>query len=298
MKDLATGMEEAVRSGAALAVLRMDREMHEIPCPTGRSLRDACFALVRLGMRDEAKYFMRLGTKVPLQDDVSPEAMEGFVACEATACEVKQLSQADGAPLILCAATDGIAVGFPSHPVWDRDRMTVVFRDPLGGGDSEPVRTDIDHFARPEHARAIIERRRAHLRTQCSDPGTVWQLREQLFPSLLFGPDVEEHLKAVARVLPTVVKRLAQLDDTASTWPEAGGTVPPWPCVVTPESPSTMNDPSLRKARYFRSADRERRLFEWHARFGSGMRIHLRYDPRIHEIEIGYIGPKLPTRRK
>ena len=58
-----------------------------------------------------------------------------------------------------------------------------------------------------------------------------------------------------------------------------------------------MNDPSLRKARRFRSADGERHLFEWHARFGSGMRIHLRFDPRTLEIEIGYVGRKLPTKR-
>lgn len=290
LKDLATGMEEAVRSGAALAVLRMDREMYEIPCPIGRSLLDACLALQRLGMREEATYFMTLSTKVPLVHDVSPEPMGRLVACEADACDAKQLSQADGAPLALCALTDGIAVGFPSNRLWDRDRMTVVFRDPFGGGDSEPVRTDIDHLARPKHARAIIERRRAHLRTQCSDPGAVWQLRDQLFPNLLFGPDVEEHLKAVAGILPTVVNRLAQLDDTASAWPDAGGAVPPWTCKVTDESKSTKNHPRRGQERMFRSVRGHRMSFMWHARYGDG-RIHLRFDARMREIEIGYIGP-------
>ena len=35
LKDLATGIEEVVRSGAALAVLRMDRQMYEIPARCG-----------------------------------------------------------------------------------------------------------------------------------------------------------------------------------------------------------------------------------------------------------------------
>ena len=210
LKDLSTGMVELVRFGSALPVLRMDREMYEIPCPNGRSLQDACVALSRLGMREEAAYFMRLGTKVPLLDDVTSQAEERFLACEATACEAKQLSPADGAPLVLCAVTNRIAIGFPSDPVWDCDRMTVVFRELLAHGGIEPVRADIDNLTRREHARAIIERHCAHLRSQCSDPGEVWRLRVQLFPNLLFGPDVEKHLRAVAGVLQTVVSRFGR----------------------------------------------------------------------------------------
>ena len=289
LKDLATGIEEVVRSGAALAVLRMDREMYEIPCPVGRSLLDACLALQRLGMREEATYFMTLSMKVPLLHDVSLEAMERLVACEATACDAKQLSHADGAPLVLCAVTDRIAVGFPSNPVWDRDRMTVVFREPPTDGGREPVRRDIDNLARPEHARAIIERHRTHLRTQCSDPGEVWQLRAQLFPNLLFGPDVEKQLRAVARVLQAVVNRLAELDDAASAWPDAGGPHPPWPCKVTDEGDSVKNHPRRKQERMFRSVRGQRMLFTWHARFGDS-RMHLRLYTRTREVEIGFIG--------
>ena len=157
----------------------------------------------------------------------------------------------------------------------------------------EPVRRDIDNLARREHARAIIERHRAHLRTQCSDPREVWQLRAQLFPNLLFGPDVEEHLKAVAGVLRTVLKRLAELNDTASAWPDAGGAVPPWTCKVTDESDSLSKHPRRREERRFRSVRGQRMCFIWHARFGDS-RIHLRFDAQTREIEIGYIGVHLP----
>ena len=289
LKDLAIGMVELVRFGSALPVLRMDREMYEIPCPNGRSLQDACFALSRLGMREEAAYFMRLGTKVPLLDDVASGAKERFLACEATACEAKQLSPAEGAPLVLCAVTNRIAVGFPSDPVWDRDRMTVVFRELLAHGGIERVRADIDNLTRSEHARAIIERHRVHLRAQCSDPGEVWRLRAQIFPNLRFGPDVEKQLRAVAAVLQTVVNRLAELDDTASAWRDVGGAKPPWTCKVTDESESTKNHPRREKERMFRSVRGQRMSFMWHARYGDG-RIHLRFDPRTREVEIGYIG--------
>ena len=56
-----------------------------------------------------------------------------------------------------------------------------------------------------------------------------------------------------------------------------------------------MSNPTLHEARRFRSGGGTRVLFEWHARFGSAARIHLRFDARTREIEIGYIGVHLPT---
>ena len=64
---------------------------------------------------------------------------------------------------------------------------------------------------------------------------------------------------------------------------------------MTPESARVMQNPALREARCFRSGRGTMVLFEWHARFGSGARIHLRFDARTREIEIGYIGVHLPT---
>ena len=49
------------------------------------------------------------------------------------------------------------------------------------------------------------------------------------------------------------------------------------------------------RARRFKSVNGEPMLFAWHARFGRGARIHLRFDARTRQIEIGYIGVHLPT---
>ena len=109
----------------------------------------------------------------------------------------------------------------------------------------------------------------------------------------MFGPDVEGDLKAVAGVLQTVVNRLAELDDAASAWPDAGGAKPPWTCEVNDESDSVKYHPRREKERMFRSVRGQRMLFMWHARFGDS-RIHLRFDARTREIEIGYIGAHKP----
>ena len=55
-----------------------------------------------------------------------------------------------------------------------------------------------------------------------------------------------------------------------------------------------MSHPTLREARRFRSVKGTRVIFEWHARFGSGGRIHLRFDAGVREVEVGYVGDHLP----
>ena len=119
-----------------------------------------------------------------------------------------------------------------------------------------------------------------------------------MFPHLIFGQDVEDHLAELnAGWLPTLVNRLTELDETAAEWVAVGGDAPPWKCKVTPESQSVRDYKrgKLLEARTFLAAGGERVLFEWHARFGSGARIHLRFDASAREIEIGYAGVHLPV---
>ncbi|MCY4463539.1 MAG: hypothetical protein OXC26_24570 [Albidovulum sp.] len=46
------------------------------------------------------------------------------------ACVETELSLEDGKPLLLCALTDWVLVGFPKPP-WDRDVVTVKFDELL-----------------------------------------------------------------------------------------------------------------------------------------------------------------------
>jgi len=205
------------------------------------------------------------------------------------------LPRDDGAPLVLCAITDAVAVGFPSDPAWDRDRLAVEFEELLPDGTFGDAREEIDNLTRSTHAAPIVTRHRARLQRQCSDAADLWSRRADVFPHLTFGMDVEDQLaKLNAGWLPTLVNRLVELDETAAAW--VGGDAPPWRCKVTPESEKLRQykNGKLLDMRRFRAAGGERVLFEWHARFGSGARIHLRFDARARGIEIGYVGVHLP----
>lgn len=292
LPDLADGMADLVRARAAQATLRMSRSLHETRWPDEGSLFDAFREMMRRGARDQSLFLMKLSEKAPLLSYLAPDVTDRFRMCEA-----KTLPPDDGAPLVLCAVTDAIAVGFPSEPVWDGDRLPVDFLELLPDGTLGDAHEEIDNLTRSVHAGPIVGRHRKRLRRQHSDAADLWNRRGQMFAHLAFGPDVEEHLAELnPGWLPTLVNRPAELDETAAAWVDVGGDAPPWKCKVTPESQSVRDykKGKLLEARRFRAGSGERVLFEWHARFGGGARIHLRFDARVREIEIGYVGVHLP----
>ena len=287
LTDTVSGMAALVEHRAAPPTLRMCRSVHEIRCSHDRSLFETYQELQQRGARDEYLFLMRLSEKSPLLSDVGEDFADRFLRCEE-----KTLPQDDGAPLLLCAITDAIAVSLPSEPVWDRDRVTVDFHELLPDGSLEEGAETVDNLARSHHGGAIVQRHRERLPTP-RDAAGFWKRREQMFPHLTFGPDVENQCAALnAGMLSTIVNRLKDLDKAAGAWRD--GAAPPWTCKVTPESDRVMSRPGLREARRFRSGDGARVLFEWHARFGSGGRIHLRFDASVREVEIGYVGGHLP----
>ncbi len=189
LPDLADGMAMRVRSGAAQSTLRMSRSLHETYWPDERSLFNAVREVKRHGARDQSLFLMKLSEKAPLLSGFAPKVTERFRICEA-----KTLPSDDGAPLVLCAVTDAICVGMPSEPVWGRDRLPVDFEELLPDGRVADAHEEIDNLTRSVHVHPIVERHLTRLRHQCSNVGDLWNRREQVFPHLTFGPDVEDHL--------------------------------------------------------------------------------------------------------
>ena len=288
LRDVASGMGQLVADGVVEKSLRMSQVFHETRCLPDYSLWDAFNGLRDSGFRDEYLFLVRLAAKVPLLSEA-----DGCVKDRFLACEEQTLSQGDGEPLVFCAIVYGIAIGFPSRPAWDRDRITVSFNELLPDESIQETTEEVDQLTRAAHAGPIGERHRDRLR-RGSNPVFLWENREEVFPNLVFGPGVEANLKEYASLFQTIVGKLVDLDRSAGEWKAKGGPAPSWKTMVTPESESLMANPQLRRARIFLSSLGTREMFEWHARFGSSGRIHLRFDPQSREVEIGYIGPHLP----
>ena len=288
LTDVTSGMGQLVRDKVVQGSLRMTRGFPDTPCLPGYSLFDALYGLRTPESRDEFVFLMQLATKAPLLSEVGEDVEDRF-----RACEHRTLPAGDGEPLVFCAITDGIAIGFPSAPEWDCDRITVHFDELLPDATIGPASEEIDQLTRSAHADPVCERHRDRLRAEIG-PLALWKDRGTIFPNLLFGPDVRDHLLNNSNQLRTIVRKLVDLDRSAGDWQSTRGTVPPWRTKVSPESIQTMAHPGLRERRRFRSHRGTREMFEWHARFGNSGRIHLRFDRGSLEVEIGYIGPHLP----
>ena len=289
LRDLAEGMRQLLGSGVVRKSLRTARNLDDMQCLPDYSLYHAYLELRSRGYREEFRFFMGLTDRQPLLIEIGRDMEDRFLACEEQTLPVP-----DGEPLVLCAIADWIAVGFPSEPVWDRDRITVRFDELLPDEVIVEASEEVDQLTRSAHAGPICNRHRERLLAGSDDPVTLWENRQTVFPNLVFGPGVEDNLKEQAHLFSTIVGKLKDLDQSAREWRDVGGPAPPWKTKVTPESTLKMKNRFFREARMFQSHRGTREIFEWHARFGDGGRIHLRFDPAAKEVEIGYIGPHLP----
>ena len=269
LTGMAAGMLELHKNGIVEPTLSMS----QIP---GWPLFDVCQALPQ----DKCVFIMELFDKSRLLSGVD----EDTKGCEVVGGEgeAQMLSPQDSVPLIFCANTNAIAIGFPSG-IWDCDQITV-------NGEVPKI---IDNLTRSAHARSISERHRATL-PQPKNFAELWETRRDRFPCLEFGLDVKRHLaKLDTAVLQTVIKRLESLDKSAREWRVTGGAIS-WQCEVTNESETVRKSKKKwRPKRTFRSHHGTRGDFLLHTQFGD-YRIHLRIESSKYEVEIGYIGEHLP----
>ena len=195
LKDAASGMAELRRNGIVEASLRMSQPMEQTLCAPNWSLADARLALRgNPNVREEFMLLMTLAARVPLIDNADPEVAGRFEDCESAT-----MTKEDGAPLVLCAIADHIAISFPSDPVWDRNSLTVNFIELLPDGELEDTQETIDNLSRASHAQAISDRHREIL-LRFQDADTMWNTRQAAFANLEFHPDVKGSVDSLAPV--------------------------------------------------------------------------------------------------
>lgn len=294
--NLIDGMKRIIDAKVAPMQLHTSKRFSDIQCAPGISLDQMWYSMFKSpNSRDEAQFFMILSSQTSLLTESNPAVSSRLSGCELCPIPGMPTTREDSAPLLYCAITDGIAIGLPSHPIWDSDELDINFDELLPNDQFESRTETIDNLTRPEHSNAILERHQAHLRSDIANFKELWELRQPAFPNLVFGPDVEDQLRDVnPGDLSAIVKKLSMLDEDAGNWQVTDSAMPEWSSNVTPESNSVRNNPALIRARRFRSSSGSIEIFEWHARFGNAGRIHLRFIAETKEVEIGYIGKHLP----
>lgn len=149
----------------------------------------------------------------------------------------------------------------------------------------------IDNVFSQDSAFEIIERIR-NSELECINPNEFWNRRNELFPDLLFGPDVKIHLERVGNdIFKSALSRFQDLNAASASWSSSKSLNVSYPVKVRGESQATMNKHG--KERMFRSSVGNVEIFEKHANLRDGHRLHLREVRDQNKIEIGYVGRHL-----
>ena len=298
LRDVVDGMTMLVSKNVARPILSAYTENPQIRCPDPMSLNDFIWSDA---LEIEFRIFLSgVISKISLLDNLEENYKDRFIGCEylsSSSSEGKSISLTsdEGAPLVLCAVTDWIATGFATND-WDCEQIVVHFNELMDDGSTKKVSEKIENLTRPHHAKLIYKSHYTQLQQQLSKE-SFGEYKNLAFPCLMFGQNVDKYIIDIqVQEFSTVVKKLKLLDEICEEWRMGSDSFPEFPRDFSQESESVRNDPKLYKKRTFVSSDGTSEIFEWHARFGSSGRIHFRILEDKKKIEIGYIGPHLPTK--
>ena len=237
---------------------------------------------------EEVIFLMGIAHRTPLLAGVREEICGTFYS----AAHEDGLVASEG--VVFCAITMGVAVSLATSEQWSGDTIPVRLVVLTEGAELERREEAGDNVCGEETARSIEGPARSQL-MRSTGTREFWDNRAAMFPNLSFGLDVESQVERLDEATFLLVRsRLDELDATVAQWRDEKTPAPQYRSYVTPESASTMSTPSLVRARTFRSSAGAAQVYEWHARFGGGGRIHFVADAALRSIEVGYMGPHLP----
>lgn len=290
---LATTIREVgclISNGITFKYLRQAEEAYNIYVCGSVSLNDVARRMALSNCRDEFNLWSSLTSRVPayLPDtETLLKAMGGIEAVDDNGDRHQDI--------IFCASVFGIAVGFPSEESWQASTVKVRYLLLQDDGQIVEYSDNVDHVSSVGHGTEIVERTRLRIRDEVTTGESLWNHRTELYPDMEFGADIERAIGNLAgSALLPVLRKLEEINEGAKRWRED---LSPWPtfaCKVTSESGRVMEDPELKKFRFFRSSTGGQILCEHHARVGNSIRIHFHIDAKDKKVTVGYIGQHLP----
>ena len=244
--------------------------------------------------RDRKMLLLQIAKKTDFPDEAGEALNARFYLSKFILEGVTFQDQTDARGLGAAYLLDGIAVSLPSEEQWrvTSVRLDHMWLDEAGAERRRGVEVlNLIGRGQAEHvSQTFLNRTQLGL---LSEPAALAARKEECFPHLSFGLDVDDHIaKLPAGMLAAVVKKLMLLDASARAWrrnPES--TLPTLPG-CRPESEPTMQQ--YGNHRIFRDGHGTNRTYELHCA-AAAHRIHLRVVHELRGLEIGYIGGHLPT---
>ena len=280
--ELSRALSILVDGDIANPTMRMGGSLTDVLVMDAVSLYDFLVNGLSGADRDSFLFLMGIAYKAPYDLDLPLELADSAASYDSSSIG------------LLWSMIGGfIACSVPSSQRW-LDNVAELDCDHLqDDGDIVRHTYRVDHISKIDHARAIVHKLEAARRLSVTSRD-FWESRCELCPDLSFGLDVKDQLDGIDEAdFPLIFTRFLELDSSAKEWKRTKTAVPPWRSHVTPESSSARKHPKVISSRTFRDETGVKSFFEWHARFGSGGRIHLVFDRSTTKITIGYCGQHL-----
>ncbi len=190
----------------------------------------------------------------------------------------------------------GIGASLPSDGQWDRTRIPLRHQWLDDDCCEREANVEVLHVAEPRHVEevsgALLRRSQQALAEGRSHDFA--DRKRVCFPHLRFGTEVDGQFAKVPQgYFARFVWKLVDLDHACMRWRRSEA-------ARTPEIPSSPeSEPTMQQyghLRVFPDHERRNQTYEQHVRVGQAYRIHFRVVHKSKEIEIGYVGPHLPTK--
>jgi len=281
------GIKNLIADDVVRRAIRLPGNAHDIKLGNQFSLFDVVVAILKQPeLKDHGSLFLSLLQLTPIDVGVSDETINQMLAC-------KIQDKPNWWGLLLCALSNGVAVSIDPNDAWDFNTIELSLQYFDASGSSVTKKETIDHLSKEGHAAPIVQRHKKKL-GKALKQDQFWDQKDHLFPSLLFGLDVRDHIKGLGpEPFSAAIDRLFELDASSNRWNKAREAKPKYASKVSGESRKTMQQ--YGEFRIFRNSEGKNSTFELHARIADGHRIHIIEHEVRRQIEVGYIGHHLPT---
>lgn len=247
--------------------------------------------------RDLQRFFRTIITKSPFLVDITDSStLESFGLSDYFFEEKRATGL--GVTFLL----DALALSLSSDPCWGESYLELKIGQLDDDGEIIELLETIHHASVishiKEHLSWINERLHANIQSDVHEGLDIWLHRDEWFPHLYFGGELEDQLKALKHghlMLMPILKRLHELEDYCCNWLDGSFDHDKIISKATPESAVTLE--MYGADHTFRDHEGVSRIFSWHVRLTPGAwRLHFDPLPDERKLIVGYIGVKLSTK--